>query len=121
MNTFILNSNAVLRLLLGDDEAASAEIGALLERAEHGDVRVVLDPLVVAECCALLHGPVYGIDKGRIADTLIQLVMLNGLESDDAIRITEALHRYAAQDLDFTDAYLSVVARQMKGSVTHVD
>ncbi|MBX6395524.1 MAG: PIN domain-containing protein [Alicyclobacillaceae bacterium] len=121
MKTLMLDANVILRFLLNDHVSMSPAATRLFEEAERGKIELFLDPLVMAECCYVLQGPVYRFPRRQIADVLTRLVLLDGVESDDPVRIVEALNLYGDRNVDFTDAYIAVSARQRGFQVASFD
>ena len=56
--TAVLDANVILRLLLNDHETLTPAAMKMFQRAETGDLSLILTPLIVAECCYVLRGPV---------------------------------------------------------------
>lgn len=107
----LLDTNVVLRFVLRDHESMSAAAYRLFAQAASGEVQLVLDPVIVAECCFVLSGKVYAYAKRDIAMVMGKLVLLDGVVVDDAARVSDALELFARQHIDFADAYLAATAR----------
>ncbi|GMA66070.1 PIN domain-containing protein [Alicyclobacillus fastidiosus] len=117
----LLDTDVVLRYLLHDhDEMTTASI-RLFRSAEMGEFELFLDPIVVAECCNVLRGSIYKFEKERIAHVLTQLILLDGVVTEDPMRITEALSIYAEKNVDFTDAYLAMGHRDLYAGIASFD
>lgn len=106
--TLLLDTNVILRYLLHDHAEMTPASIRLFHSAEAGEFDLYLDPLVMAECCYVLRGSIYKFEKLSIAHSLTQLILLDGVVTEDAMRLSEALTVYAEKNVDFTDAYLAV-------------
>lgn len=119
--TLLLDTDVILRYLLHDhDEMTPASI-RLFQSAEQGEFALFLDPLVVAECCYVLRGSIYNFEKARIAHVLTQLILLDGVVTEDPMRLSEALGIYAEKNVDFTDAYLAMGNPDSYAGITSFD
>ena len=94
----IFDANMILRYLLGDND----EMKDMAKRyLINGDVWVTLE--VAAEVVYVLKG-VYHLDRQEISEKLMQFLEL--VECSENIVLRQALHTYAAQNLDFVDCIL---------------
>ncbi|MFD1676430.1 PIN domain-containing protein [Alicyclobacillus fodiniaquatilis] len=119
MKQRMLDTHVILRYILRDHDQLSPQARDLFVNAAKGEIELLLDPVVIAECCAVLSGKIYGYAKRDVAGVLGQIVMMEGVFAADPVILSEALEFYAKHNLDFTDAYLATTARG-KG-VTVVD
>lgn len=107
----VLDTNVVLRFILRDHETMSVAAYELFIKAGDGDVQLMLDPVVIAECCFVLSGRIYAFSKSDIASVLSKIVMLDGVVVDEASHINDALEIFSKYGVDYADAYLTAVAR----------
>ena len=98
-----VDANVFLRYLTNDvpEQADAAE--ALLDRAEHGDVRLVTSALVVAEVVWTL-GSFYKRTKPQVRDAVLALCHVPGLNVEDADALVQAAEWHADLNVDFADA-----------------
>lgn len=95
----LLDSNAVLRYLLGD----IPEQRYVVEDEIACGAEVTVE--VVAECVYVLGGSVYGIPRDEVAGAIGGL--LDEVDCSRAGVVRKALEYYAATSLDFVDCVLS--------------
>ena len=103
----LLHATVILRLLLSDHETLTPAAVELFQRAEAGEMNLVLTPLIVAECCYVLRGPAYRLKRSAITDSLTQVVLLDGVVTEEAAVVLGALRRFGERVVDFADAYLA--------------
>lgn len=94
----MLDTNMILRYLLNDnpDMAEQAE-----QYLDSGEATVTAE--VMAEAVYVLKG-VYGLERGTIAETLRDFLVLVSCREEDVLRV--ALDTYATHSLDFVDCVL---------------
>lgn len=98
-----VDTNVIVRLLTGDDEA-QARIAASLFKGQE----IWISKTVLLETAWVLSDP-YGYEKNEIVEALRSLLGLSNVVVDDLPGVTEAL-RLAAEGVDLADA-VHVTAR----------
>ncbi|GBF05369.1 PilT protein domain protein [Deinococcus aerius] len=116
----LLDANILLRYLTGDPQPLADRARQLLERAERGEVRLVLTALTAAECVWVLKS-FYKHPLPAIAAALRQVMMLDGVVTRQEAIVDAALTGMARHNVDFADAYLSELARREGMSVATFD
>jgi len=102
-----VDADVVLRLLTGQAQAQAA--AALMARADAGELRLRLCPLVVAEVVWVLTSA-YDVSRERVADVLTSFLASGGLVVEEGMLLVAALAQMAEQRVDFVDAYLAAKA-----------
>ena len=120
MKEFLLDANVLVRFLVQDDPKQSSAAAALFEKAERREVLLHLDALVVAETVYVLIGR-YGRSRTEVANVLLALIQNAGIETMEAEVVTDALHRFAAFNVDFSDAWLAARASRLRRPVASFD
>ena len=122
MKTYLLDANVVLRFLRRDKPGMAAAADALFARAERGEVRLVLDSLILAEVVFVLRS-FYKLGHKVIADTLLDLINSGGaVETDRPMLLNDALERYRRHpQVDFGDAMLGALAAEQNIPVASFD
>ena len=118
--TLLLDANALVRFLVQDDPRQSAAATALLEKAERREVVLMLEAMVVAEVVYVLLGR-YGRSRGEVAGVLLSIIQNAGVETLERDVITDALQRFAAVNVDFSDAWMAARAAQLGHAVASFD
>jgi predicted nucleic acid-binding protein len=108
-----LDSNVLLRHLLGDDADQSPRATAYLERVERGEIRAHISDLVVLEVVFTLQRQ-YRQPKERIRDAVLPLVELPGILLPGKRRLSEVFDLYVDKNVSFADAYHAVLMQRLK-------
>jgi predicted nucleic acid-binding protein len=117
MNRAYVDANVIIRLITDDPPDMADAAAQLFRRVDDGEVELIIDPLVIAECVWVLSS-FYGFGPKEIAPLLASLVAGDGVvcfEKEDTLR---ALGLYENNNVDFIDAYLAV--RMMRHRVYDV-
>jgi len=120
MKEFLLDANVLVRFLVQDDPKQSSAATALFEKAERREVLLHLDALVVAETVYVLIGR-YGRSRTEVVNVLLALIQNAGIETMEEESLTDALHRFAAFNVDFSDAWLASRSAQLHRPVASFD
>ncbi len=104
MKEFLLDANVLVRFLVQDDPKHSAAATTLFEKAERREVALHLDALVVAETVYVLIGR-YGRSRTEVVNVLLAIIQNAGIETVEKTVVTDALQRFAAFNVDFSDAW----------------
>ena len=115
-----VDANVILRLLTGRPEQQAAASAALMARADAGELRLRICPLVVAEVVWVLTSA-YGVPSSQVADVLVSFLASGGLIIEEGTLLVAALTLMAEQRVDFVDAYLAVKARHSRSPVATFD
>lgn len=118
--TALLDASILLRYLTGDPEPQADRARGVFERAERGEVRLILTPLTVAECVWVLKS-FYKHSSAAIASALQQVMALGGVTTEQEGVVRAALTGMAHHNVEFTDAYLAELARRDGVSVATFD
>ena len=120
MKEYLLDANVLVRFLVQDDAKQSAAATALFEKAERHEVVLHLDGLMVAETVYVLMGR-YGQRRSEVVNVLLAVIQNAGVETTEQEIVTDALQRFGAMNVDFTDAWLAARAAQLGRQVASFD
>ncbi len=115
-----VDANVILRLLTGRPEPQARASAALMARADAGELRLRICPLVVAEVVWVLTFA-YGVPCTEVADVLLSFLGSGGLIVEEGTLLAAALAQMAEQRVDFVDAYLAAKARHSRSPVATFD
>lgn len=110
MKTWWVDANVLLRFLTNDPPDMAERVEQLLQRAERGEVTLLVHPTVVAEMIWVLAS-FYGYPKVQIADKLIPLLERPGLRIQQEQVVIAGVAVMARHNVDFADAFLAELAR----------
>jgi predicted nucleic acid-binding protein len=116
MKRAFIDANVILRYLTKDPPEMAEAALKTFTNAENGKVFLLVTNLTVAEVVWVLES-FYGYSKNRIAETLTEFLLCDGLEVESLDFLIEALTLYQKKNLDFADAFLAVTALR-KGTPT---
>jgi predicted nucleic acid-binding protein len=105
-----VDANVVLRLLTGQPKGQAQAAAALMARADAGELRLRVCPLVVAEVVWVLTSA-YDVPRAEVTDVLTSFLASGGLIVEEGMLLAAALAQMAEQRVDFVDAYLAAKAR----------
>ena len=112
-----LDTNILLRHLLGDHSEHSPRATALLGRIERGDLEAQLSDMVVFEAVFTLERS-YRIPKDQIRRQVLALLALPGIVLPGKRRYARVFDLYVDYSLPFGDAY--IVAEMERAGATEI-
>lgn len=115
-----VDANVILRLLTGQPEEQARASAALMHRADAGELRLRIAPLVVAEVVWVLTSA-YAVPVDRVAAVLREFLASGGLVVEEGVLLFAALSEMVAQRVDFVDAYLAAKAQHTGCAVATFD
>ena len=102
-----VDTNVVLRYLLGEPAELAAGARDLFRRAGAGEMVLVLHPAVFAEVVYVMCSPrALAAARGEVVPVLRELLALPGVQVADRGRVLDALRRFETTRLDWVDALL---------------
>lgn len=111
MKEVLVDANLILRYFTKDPpDMAEAALG-IFNKARSGKISLHILPLTVAEVVWVLES-FYGYPKEKIAETMSQFLLCEGLEVHELDIIIEALRLFPEKNRDFADAFLAANALQ---------
>lgn len=97
-----VDTNILLRYVLKDNEALYRDAKRTIEKS--ADDSLILTAVVAAEVVYVLRGQ--GHDRGAVVTTLLFLMELPAVETEDYEALVAAARRYGSSGLDFADCYI---------------
>lgn len=113
MRLAFLDTNVILRHLLGDHPEHSPRATAFLQRVERGEIQVRIADTVIFEVVFTLERQ-YHQPKATIKKVLLPLIVLPGIILPGKRRIHKAFDLYVDLNVSFADAYHAVLMQQFK-------
>jgi predicted nucleic-acid-binding protein len=102
----LLDTNVILRYLIGDDAPRAARALALMERVEQHAESVVLTEEVLTESVWTLES-FYKVPRIEIAQRLTAFLSMRGVQASSKDVFSQALQFFAASRVDFVDCLLA--------------
>jgi predicted nucleic acid-binding protein len=120
MPQYLLDTNVVVRFLMGEPREQANASARLVARSDRGEVSLLLPAAVFAECVFVLES-YYGRSKKAIAQSLMTFIQGPGIEVPEMKLLIDALKRYAEKNLSFIDAYLAAASADRNIPVASFD
>lgn len=105
----LVDANVILRLFTGMPVAQAQAARDLMVRADSGDVKLHICPLVVAEVVWVLVS-VYDQPVSAVRRVLTDFLASAGLVVEEGLQVTAALRDMERLGIDFVDGYLAARA-----------
>ena len=118
--TVWLDTNVVIRFLIGEPPDQAKRAQRLMRRAAAGELVVRLPTVVIAEAIWVL-GSFYDGGRAAIAEAIRSLVLADGVSVDELDVVLEALRLMEDANVAYVDAYLAASARRSGEPVASFD
>lgn len=99
-----VDTNLFLRYLTNDVPEQADAVETMLERAAAGDIVLVTNTMTIAEIVWVLES-FYEQPRDAIRERILAIVNTPGLTVENEALIVQAIVWYAAENVDFIDAY----------------
>ena len=119
MITYYLDTNVLVRFLVGDNAPQQKQAEEWFREAEQGRRAIVVTPVVIAETSFVLES-YYRFDRKQIADRLEVFVSQRWLDVEDRLSLQRLWSLYRG-GLHFVDSYLHARASQANGKILTFD
>ena len=119
MKKQILDTNVLLRFLVGDNERQQKEAQRWLKEAEERKRKIVVVPLVIAETCFVLES-FYKRQRNEIANALEVFIAQRWLEVEER-EVLLLLWSWYRQGLHFVDSFLLAWTQAHTGNILTFD
>ena len=109
MTKYLLDTNVLVRFILGDHNTLSPAARKLFGEACDGKCALILTEVAVAEAVWVLHS-FYNIKRNPITEWLSKVILSAGVRCMKRDEMLDALNRFASTKCDFLDCYLASLA-----------
>lgn len=116
----LIDTNILVRYLVGDHPAQANRAVALMERLEAGTERAEILESVVAETVWTLES-FYEVPRSEIASRLAAVLTLPGVRTAHKGILLAALARFGSTPVDFVDCLLAAAAKRRGMTVYSFD
>lgn len=103
---YLVDTNVVLRYLLGDHAEFSPKAEAFMFDVSQGVKKVEILDVVIVECIYVME-KYYEIPKTQIVEKLSGILNFSGIVNTDRSEILEALLKYENSQIDIVDCILA--------------
>lgn len=119
MHTYILDTNVLVRFLVGDHKEHQESAERWFASAENGKITIVIDPVVIAETTFVLES-FYKLKRDHVADAMEVFLSQRWLEVRERESLLNLWHFYR-EGLHFVDSYCLAWAQNAGASVLSFD
>jgi len=106
----LIDTNVIMRFLMGDDQAKAARVTALMRRVEFGKETVEITEVVVMEAVWTLT-EFYKIPRKQVSERLTEFFEIPGVRVPSRGICLRALRDYAETTADFVDCLIAARSR----------
>lgn len=117
--TNLIDTNIILRFIVGDNEKQKIEARKIFQDAEKGKITLLLKTVVVAEVCYVLES-FYKKDKDEIASSMEVFLSQKWLKVEDRQALL-AMWPWYKESLHFVDSYLIACSKLNKYKLVTFD
>ena len=103
---YLIDTNVVLRYLLGDHPEFSPKAEAFMTDVSTGTKKAEILDIVIVECVYVME-KFYKIPKTEIVEKLSGIMNFSGIVNPDRSEILEALLKYENSSIDIVDCILA--------------
>ncbi|MCP4682504.1 MAG: type II toxin-antitoxin system VapC family toxin [Desulfobacterales bacterium] len=103
---YLIDTNVVLRYLLGDHPEFSPKAAAFMSDVFEGIKKAEIRDVVIVECIYVME-KYYGVPKNDIVEKLSGILNFSGIVNSDKAEILKALMDYAGINIDIVDCILA--------------
>lgn len=122
MNSIILDTNIIIRLITADDKIKQAKAARLFERIKEKKITAFIHDVIFAEIVfVLVSKKLYGLSKHKIQALLLPIVNLTNIKFNNKKRVKRSLELFVKYNLDFEDALLAAYAESKKNEIISFD
>jgi predicted nucleic-acid-binding protein len=114
---FLIDTNVVLRYLLGDHPELSPKATAFMLSVSKGVNKAEIPGFVMAECIYVME-KFYKIPKSKIVDKLSRIFNFTGIVNSNKSEILNALLIYESSNADIVDCILAARSSAVKVVIT---
>lgn len=110
---YLIDTNVVLRYLLGDHAEFSPRAEAFMVDVSEGTKNAEISGVVIAECVYVMER-YYEIPKREIVEKLSAILNFSGIVNPDRAELLEALLKYGNSNIDIVDCILAACSSPEK-------
>lgn len=122
MNSIFLDTNVIVRLLIGDNKSQLKKVIKLFEKIEKGESKAIVSILVLAEVSWVCES-VYDISRQDYLPVLLKILGYKSISCQEMTKssMLEMLSGFGSTSVDFADYYLSYLSKKSGEKVVSFD
>lgn len=107
----VIDTNLLVRYLTEDEPVKAKAVDKLLNKAMHGELKIIIPSIVIAELTWVLES-FYEMEEEKISELIEAIINTHGIEVTDKALINSALKNYRTKKIDLIDAWIIEFARE---------
>lgn len=120
MNHLLLDTNVLVRFILGEPEKQAEDAALLFKQCDEGTLELNLSPIVAAETVFVLAS-FYEQSRVEIAKVLTHILASAGIVCEERDVLLLSLRHYAESKVHFVDCYLAAASELLRMPVASFD
>lgn len=122
MNSIILDTNVIIRLLTADDKIKQEKAARFFEKIKKGKITAFIHDIIFAEIVyVLISKKLYGLSERKIQALLLPIVNLPYIKFNSKKGVKRALELFVKYDIDFEDALIAAHAENKRIEIVSFD
>lgn len=101
----VIDTNSIIRYLVDDEPQKTESLENLLDKAQKGEIRVLIPSIVIAELVWILESN-YQLGADQIAEIVDAILNTPGVDVTEKHIISSALRLYRTKNIDLVDAWI---------------
>ncbi len=106
---YLVDTNIILRLLLGDHSELSPKATAFMSKVENGTIKAEILDVVTAECVYVME-KFYRIPREKISEKLSKILNFSGIVNSNRSELLQALLKFQTSNTDIVDCILAAIS-----------
>jgi predicted nucleic acid-binding protein len=120
IDRILVDTNVLLRFFCGEPLDQASKARRLIERADQGEITLVVTPVILAETFYTLES-FYEMSSKTIAEKLALFLGCRGIDALEKDSLLEALGLCRDKNAHFADSFIVAFARQTRMAVCSFD
>lgn len=119
MKPRLLDTNVLIRFLVGDNKEQQEQSFDWFKDAQKGKIKIIITTIVIAEACFVLES-FYKISKNKIAEKMELIISQRWISVQDKSTLAKTLSHYK-NGLHFVDGFLMALAKEHNADILTFD
>ena len=106
---YLIDTNIILRFLLGDHPELSPKATAFISEVGNGTIKAEILDVVTAECVYVME-KFYRIPREKISEKLSKIFNFSGIVNSNRSELLQALLKFETSNVDIVDCILAAMS-----------
>ena len=114
---YLIDTNIILRFLLGDHSELSPKATAFMSKVANGTIKAEILDIVMAECIYVME-KFYQVPREKISEKLSKILNFSGIVNSNRSELLQALLKFETSNTDIVDCVLAAMSSSSRGVVS---